>query len=372
MNRNHQLDFFRGFFLILILVDHYLTWDNLVMKFTSEFIGWVSAAEAFVFLSGLTAGLVYTYKLTEKGEEYIVVAAKKRAWDIYKYHIILLLFTIAVLYSSSTMWRYWDSTYEAIIQEPVVAASLGGLLLYQPLYLDILPMYAIFLLFVPLVIKSFQKGNIWQIIALSFTLYLIGTLNLLPAVFNTNFTGEHLELGYFNLLSWQFLFMIGLLLGFLSYHNKIEHLKQNTTLLLVAIMLGTSLFYLKLTDASFNGFDLNYWAEKGNLRPLRILNFASIFFIVSFISFKFQNWFKSPSICYLGRHSLEVFSFHIILIILFRPLGGYLNSLYKIKLNPSTSIYPYGTLFLLLLIPALYLAPMIKNKKVWVKRKATV
>ncbi|WP_172798142.1 OpgC domain-containing protein [Pontibacter akesuensis] len=363
MNRSHQLDFFRGLFLILILVDHYLTWDNLVMKFTSEFIGWVSAAEAFVFLSGLTAGLVYTYKLADKGEAYIKKAATKRALDIYKYHTILFLLTLLILFSHKPIRLFWMSTFSDIVHEPMLATLKGFLLLYQPLYLDILPMYAVFLLFVPLAIRSFRNGNHLLLLSISFLLYLIGTFELVSPLMGPNFFQVRVNLGYFNLLSWQFLFVIGIFIGFLAYYKKVERLKQNIPLLTVALIITITLFLLKLLDVSFLNFNLGFWTEKGHLRPLRLLNFAAIFTIVTFVSFRFRSWFKYKPINYLGKHSLEVFSFHILLIILFKPFGAYLNSLWKIKLSETTYIYPYSTLLLLVLIPALYVAPIIMKKR---------
>ena len=362
MNRSHQLDFFRGLFLILILIDHYLSWDNLVIKFTAEFIGWVSAAEAFVFLSGLTAGLVYTYKYTDKGEAFIKASARKRAWDIYKYHLILILLTMAVLFLHGAMQRFWETAYGDIIHAPLSTAFLASLLLYQPIYLDILPMYAVFLLFVPLVIKAFEHGKQSLVLLVSSVLYLVGTFDLVAPIFSAPHY-ENINLGFFSLLSWQFLFAVGLFLGYLGYHGKAGKLKQNKPLLYVALGICATLFILKTTDATFTSFDIYYWTDKGHLRPLRVLNFASVLAVVTFLTFRFRSWFQYKPVCYLGRHSLEVFSFHVILVILFKPLGVYLNSFYAIRLSDSTYIYPFSTMLLLFLIPALYIAPVIMKKK---------
>jgi len=263
MNRNHQLDFFRGLFLILILVDHYLTYENVVRKFTSEFIGWVSAAEAFVFLSGLTAGLVYTYRLREKGEAFIAAASRKRAWDIYRYHIALLLLTVGVIFSHGAMQHFWEGRYGAIVQDPVTATLLGSLLLYQPIYLDILPMYAVFLLFVPLAVRSFEKGNQLPVLSVSFLGYLVGTFDLAPPALGGGFLPQGIDLGFFSLLSWQFLFAVGLLLGFRTFHGKVGGLQRHKGLLLAALAVSGALFLLKHSHASFGGVTCSTGWTKG-------------------------------------------------------------------------------------------------------------
>lgn len=103
--------------------------------------------------------------------------------------------------------------------------------------------------------------------------------------------------------------------------------------------------------------------DKGHLRPLRLLNFAAVLAIITFLASRFRNWFQYQPVCYLGRHSLEVFSFHVVLLLLFNPLGAYLNSLYAIQLSATVYAYPLGTLLLLVLVPALYLAPALKGGK---------
>jgi hypothetical protein len=51
------IDFWRGVILIVILVDHIS--GNLLDRVTPRNFGLSDSAEAFVFLSGLSVGLVY-------------------------------------------------------------------------------------------------------------------------------------------------------------------------------------------------------------------------------------------------------------------------------------------------------------------------
>lgn len=56
--RDARLDMFRGLALLMIFINHVpgTAWEN----FTSRNFGFSDAAEAFVFMSGVAAGLAYT------------------------------------------------------------------------------------------------------------------------------------------------------------------------------------------------------------------------------------------------------------------------------------------------------------------------
>ena len=367
MNRILQVDFFRGFFLIIIATNHFLSKDNIIHYFTYEFIGWVTAAEGFVFLSGLTAGIVYSRKLVEKGEGFISLAARKRAWTIYKYHLILFLLVTIILFSNWAMKEYWfyeTQEFKLLFLKPVFSLLLGSVLLYQPIYLDILPMYALYMLLLPLVLKYFQKGNQILIMAGSFFIYLIGTFDL----FSINLIHDQLPVevnsGFFNLLSWQFLFVAGLYLGFLTYQGQISRLLQNKSLVWGALISCALLFLFKQVHYRISNLplDLNYWVSKENLGPLRLFNFFSFLVVMSYLAARYKQWFSFNPICYLGKYSLEVFSIHIILLILLAPLKEFSNNFHAVRLTNSLYFYPWATIILLfLLLPGLYLAPFLKN-----------
>lgn len=367
MNRILQIDFFRGLFLILIITNHFLSWRNIITHFTTEFIGWATAAEGFVFLSGLTAGIVYSRKLVEKGEAFISLAAKKRAWTIYKYHLILFILISIIFFSHSFMGDYWFgnySDYELLYQKPVLSVILGSVLLYQPTYMDILPMYALYILLLPITLKYFQRGRQEIILTFSFLVYLIGTFDLVSRLFNQFKFMDQVSTGFFNLLSWQFLFIGGLYLGFLTYQNKISCILQNKKLFYSAIIVSSLLFLFKRVDFRLDPstLDIDYWTSKENLGPLRLLNFSALSVVMSYLASRYKQWFSFKPICYLGKHSLEVFSLHILLIAIFKPLKEVVKDFHAIKLIDNIYFNPWSSFMLLfILIPALFLAPFIKN-----------
>jgi len=368
MNRILQVDFFRGFFLIIIITNHFLSSQNIIFHFTHELIGWITAAEGFVFLSGLTAGIVYSRKLVEKGKDFISLAAKKRAWTIYKYHLILFILVALILIAHPIVKEYWlsnHSEYKFLLEKPVLAALLSSILLYQPSFMDILPMYALFILLLPTTLMSFQKGKHVSILVFSFLVYILGTFDITSKLIQQVQFMKQVHTGGFNLLSWQFLFIVGLYLGFLTYQNKTNSILQNKTLFYSSLLLSIFIFIFK--QAYYNSdlfhFHLNYyWISRNGLGPLRLLNFAALLVVMSFLASRFKKVFSFKPICYLGKYSLEVFSFQILLIFIFKPLQDFSNNFHAIKIVNNIYIYPWATFMLLfILIPALFLAPWLKN-----------
>lgn len=208
-------------------------------------------------------------------------------------------------------------------------------------------------------------------LALSFVIYLLGTFN--PAIFNISrfFTAYSINTGYFNILCWQLLFIAGLFFGFLFYHGKTEKMQNNLPLFYIALSISVPLFVVKFFYSSifytyFTGFDVEYWVNKEYLRPIRLLNFAAVTAVVMFLATRYEAWFKYKPFVYLGKYSLEVFTFHILLVVLLKPLGNYLNTIYAIQLTERYYFYPFGTVLLLIVVlPSLFLAPLLFDRKTY-------
>ena len=261
-------------------------------------------------------------------------------------------------------WFHSFQEFKLIFTEPTLAVLLSTILFYQPIYLDILPMYAIYIWLLPYALKYFQRGYQWPILAASFTLYAIGTFNLVSLFFKDFELTDQVNTGFFNLLSWQFIFILGLYLGFLSYQGKTSNILQHKKLFYGAIAMSAALFVLKFISRHSSTFpiDLSFWASKEDLGPLRLLNFFALLTVISYIAHNNKHWFTFKPLCFLGRYSLEVFAMHIMLVILFRPLKEYSNGFYVIKLTNHLYFYPLASLMLLfILIPLLFLVPVLKN-----------
>ena len=79
--RDVRVDFFRGLALFMILVDHVVA--DPISRFTYQKYGFSDAAEIFVFLSGVSCGIVYSKVLARRGWTGFMAAITRRAVLIY-------------------------------------------------------------------------------------------------------------------------------------------------------------------------------------------------------------------------------------------------------------------------------------------------
>ncbi len=292
-------------------------------------------------------------------------AAKNRVVTIYKYHIILLFFTFLIILSNFYITEYWAQYYSFLFDKTLLSVILGSVLLYQPVFMDILPMYTIFVAFIPILVKSLNKGLIWQVLVASIVLYIIGTIIHPYHVVDTLLGNKNIQTGFYNLLCWQLLFVLGIVSGFLFYNNKTNKIINNPSIIIVCAFFALFFFVEKNFHFGIANMDIEYLTNKPGLGFLRLLNFVVLCFLIIYIAARNRSWFTNKYICYLGKYSLEVFSFHIILILIFMPLKVYLNSIYTIKLTDNFYLYPLSSLLILfLIVPALYLAPTLVNKRI--------
>ena len=160
MQRRHDLDALRGILLVLMTVTHLPT---RLSAYSNELLGFVAAAEGFVFLSACIAGSSYLPQLLEHGAQHVRSRLWTRALKLYGYHLALLLFafTIAAAFAALSGRPALRNLLSFYFDSPAVAIVGGPLLLYQPPLFDILPMYIIFLAFTPLLLEVVSKRG-WR------------------------------------------------------------------------------------------------------------------------------------------------------------------------------------------------------------------
>ena len=108
-NRIRDIDFWRGAVLIAILIDHIP--GNPLENWTPRNFGLSDSAEAFVFLSGLSVGLIYLPRAHKYGIELVAGGCLKRALKLYGVHIALTLAALLVFGAA-----YWISGVSDLIQ----------------------------------------------------------------------------------------------------------------------------------------------------------------------------------------------------------------------------------------------------------------
>ena len=202
--RELRLDLFRGLALWLIFIDHLP--DNILTWFTIRNYGFSDATEIFIFISGYTAAFVYGRAMLEVG--FVVATARilRRVWQIYVAHVFL--FTIFLAEISYVAARFDNPLYSEemgimdFLKQPDVTIMQALLLRFQPANMDVLPLYIVLMLFLPLILWL-MKWRPDVTLALSVLLYAVTWqfdlyLSAYPSGFWT-----------FNPFAWQLLFVFG-------------------------------------------------------------------------------------------------------------------------------------------------------------------
>lgn len=272
---------------------------------TDQSLGLFSAAEGFVFLSGLLAGWVYTRKYRTGGPAGLLAASVKRAKSIYGWHIAAFVTCLVCVQVISHFHQYSSSAVPRLfLENPFLALGLGVTLLHQPGLLDLLPMYCAFVLLLPLVIGGLESGRRWLVLSVSGAIWLAS--QWAPPVDGAPF--YPINTGSFNLLSWQFLFVAGVAIGHARISGAAQVSRPNRWV--VAGAAALTAYGLGIRHAGFPplwpdaiwGVLLN----KPALGLLRMGDFAVVAYLLAIVGERFPSALVARPLAFLGRHSLVV------------------------------------------------------------------
>lgn len=326
-NRLVFLDVLRGVMLVGITLGHF---GNTFVWLVWQPLGYFSNAEGFILLSGTVFGLVYA-RMYARAPEQVTAKATRRAGVIYLNHLGLLLFVAGFTWLTSGWSDLWHSHALYLDMAPIKGFLLGVLMLYQPPLLDILPMYAIFVLMGPLMIRQLVAGRWRQVLAVSFAVWLIFAHLLLHGEWREILAMKAglsfpYQVGEFDPLVWQLLFFSGLILGhrMFAYPGSIRPKK---VLVLLAVLIVVYFFALRHGYLSLPSFWRAAWVERHDLGLIRMINIAALTYLFGALVALTQGvvWSRGMIMvrdffASLGRHSLPVFTAHVALIYLTIPI----------------------------------------------------
>jgi len=347
----------RGVCLLEMMANHLPS--NILTARAVETAGFISAAEGFVFLSGFVAGWTSAQALrVNKPRSTISKRFLKRALQLYV--IYLALFTI-ILFTASTggsRFSEWRLFCDLRGGSAEFRWLLGATFLHLPKYLDIFSMYCIFLLCVPMMLRALKADRQWLLLAISAGIWGASQVWRLPGIVTGGF-------GFFNVLSWQLMFTAGVVLGF--RHDR-QAQPQSRGLLFLSAITCLALLILRYPGlAQPYGIHLPYLdpygfttdllapsklVEKSTLGPLRLINFAAMAYtlwsLVWWLGPAAEATWAFQKLAFLGRHSLQVFSWSIGVTFLV-----YLSGESWLGIPAGLQIGLFGALTAALWIPAL-------------------
>src|SRR5437899_9311539 len=215
--RDLRLDLFRGLSLVFIFIDHIP--NNVLSYMTLHSIAFSDAAEVFVFISGYAAATVYGKALERQGPIAAAGHIYRRVWQLYVAHIFtFVLFAATICYATLAVQNQTyseDFGIDNFIDEPQVAIIKALLLQYQPQFLDILPIYMIFLGIFPVVLLLLRRSLLLPL-SVSAAIYLLTwRFGWQPHSYPDD------ESWYFNPSAWQFLFVIGPTSRYAPYSRQV-------------------------------------------------------------------------------------------------------------------------------------------------------
>lgn len=310
--RNLQLDFFRGLALMVIFINHmpFNPW----FAYTPSRLGPSDAAETFVFFSGFVAAIAFGRSFKQAGIGLGSVRVLFRCGQIYIAHLALffLMATLLIFMNSlsfmNTPWQldnisyFFDHTQEALI----ALVSLQ----YVPDFIDILPMYLLIMLWLPM-FWALSRIHVFLAMAFSLSLYLAAW------TFGWELTADPLtgRPWYFNPFCWQLVFFTGF--AFSSGWLPIPQFNKG--------LMWVCLVYVVFSYPLENAFGYqrlpwfaawrNDWApllDKSHLGLMRYLHFLAMTYLISLFMRSRQHWLQTGlahKVIALGQQSLPIFMF---------------------------------------------------------------
>jgi hypothetical protein len=201
LNRILTLDLLRGYFLIVIILNHLHFYPSGLEWITGQSYLYASTAEGFFLISGIVLGIVRGAKLLEKPFAFAAKLLWQRSAQLYVTSIILvLIFTLLG-------WLFMEDPGAKLGVYQAGGSALDLLwktvsLQYVYGWADYLRLYAIFIFFAPLALWLLRKGLWYVVLLASLVVWALYPVSPFPA-------GELSQP-----VSWQLVFFGGFVLGY--------------------------------------------------------------------------------------------------------------------------------------------------------------
>lgn len=309
MQRDLRLDIVRGWLQLTIFASHaFGSWIGTWLIHGAW--GLSDSSEQFVFLSGLTLGSVFDYKLTRYGWGVATRDMLLRTARLYRTHLLMLAGFAALMMAlrlSSTLsdeiamlrWSYW-------FEHPIEAGAGAIALLYQPAFMDILPIFILCMMVLPGFGRLMMRVGSWALLLPLLVYTAVEAFGLRSPNLGDSQVG-------FNVFAWQILFMLGAWVGWKARHGQWQ-IRGKSVFVGLAVLVVIGAAVLRLAQHGLLSWHLptqiDAWFDKRNLAPLRIVHALSLAFLVASIVPRNAEWMQFRALAALaaiGRNSLRIF-----------------------------------------------------------------
>lgn len=316
-SRDLRLDLLRGAAAFGMVVDH-MGGASYLYAFTGGNAYFISAAEVFVFVSGMVVGLVYGGLARKEGLYNGQIKAFDRAWTLYKLTIALTLIFAALSYSLNLPWA------ETLKTQSVVDFVFDVFLLRASFYLTDIPMLYTFLMVLsPIGLwLLYTHRTKWMLLGSS-AIWLAFQLDphdiVMPWTIDYNPT--------FNLAAWQLLFFWAMAIG---YHRE-RLTRWVNRIPLPVYVIGVTVFlilllrinpvHMQTLEQLFPNLNIsdavNELSSKSSVGVIRIFAAFTLFQVGFFIVTVFWrpiHWALGWLLLPLGQYALYAYVMHVIMV----------------------------------------------------------
>lgn len=334
-----SLDYLRGYFILVIIIDHLWKFPSAWALMSGQAKLWVTAAEGFVIISGFMIGYIRGRKGLKLPFPAIARKLISRAALLYAWMVIASMGYITLEWSKLVPNIPYTKLPAGDYGEAFMQVVTGN----QPhVWIHFLYLYAIFLALAVVAVYLLRHRQAWLLAAATLTAYLFGLI---------------LDVEW---MKWQLIFFVPSIAGF--YFENIRAWWQDCSdvvshqlrsglwalsgiLLLFSIL--TSFAPWALPEA-FNHWSAGAFVIEG-FSPLRVIVAGLWFVSLALIFERITPWLQRHTfgiIEYLGTHSLTAYIAHGYMICL-------VNYVFTAAV-PAIWDIPYNTLLGLITILATY------------------
>ncbi|WP_207459244.1 OpgC domain-containing protein [Azospirillum sp. SYSU D00513] len=343
MNRSDVLDGLRGYFLVFMMVNHFVVAGGVLLaKLNHAEFGFVQDAQGFVFLSGLVAGLYYARVYTQRSP----AAARQRLWsraiELYLYTVgVIAIVTAAIALIPGAAEPLAGFLGHLSGREPgTILAAL--LLLHSPTFTDLLIQYILYLAATPFLLRLILNGHArtvafgsvaaWASVQTGLHLPFLAAIDALLGGMTPGLAVR----GPFNPLAWQILYVSGLLAGCAVQRGTFDAERwfpvARPPLLVPALVtvLACACWHLALANGLVGPAVEAHFLRHVNRTEFSLVylaNFAALAYVIAWLLIAghrsdhpvaawtgqfLHRLFTLPFLRLLGRHSLHVYLFHVL------------------------------------------------------------
>ena len=323
-SRDLRIDMARGLAIVVMVTNH-LTGSSYLNAVTQGRI-YVSAAEAFVFLSGFVLGFASLRRAEDGGLRAASRALVARAGTLYRTYLVLAVVAAVVTLvhagAAAPIFRELATPpWKAMLAIPIFGVS--------PRLLDVLQLYVLLLCASPVALYALRRGWTAPLLLASAAAWAFHQFH--PYALSATPLGR--EHPYFVLAAWQLVYVVGFVFGY--HRTALSNVLRRApgwllpTLAVAGVAASVVANHLdtRLGVWPVGVVDRAFWTaatDRSSMGFARLPSAAALFTLIFSLFDRFYRLFARTighGLVALGQSSLYVFVVHIPFVVAWHALG---------------------------------------------------